>query len=41
MGGPDRHGTWVNLYINGIFWGLYNPTEYPDSTFAANYHGGQ
>ena len=41
MGGPDRHGTWVNLYINGIYWGLYNPTEYPDSNFAADYLGRQ
>ncbi len=39
MGGPDRHSTWVNLFINGIYWGLYNPTEYPDSNFAANYFG--
>ena len=39
MGGPDRHGTWVNLYINGIYWGLYNPVEYGDSIFAADYLG--
>ena len=39
MGGPDRHGTWVNLYINGIYWGLYNPVEYGDSAFAADYFG--
>ena len=39
LGGPDRHGTWVNLYINGIYWGLYNPVEYGDSTFAADYLG--
>ncbi|MGA2033199.1 MAG: lamin tail domain-containing protein, partial [Thermoguttaceae bacterium] len=40
LGGPDRHGNWVNLYINGIYWGLYNPTEYPDSNFSAAYQGG-
>ena len=41
MGGPPRHGNFVNLYINGIDWGLYNATEYPDSNFAARLPGGQ
>ena len=40
LGGPPRHDAWVNLYINGIYWGLYNPTEYPDSNWSANYMGG-
>ena len=39
-GGPVRHSTWVNLYINGIYWGLYNPSEYPDSVYASDYFGG-
>ena len=39
MGGPDRHDNWVNLYIDGIYWGVYNATEYPDSAFAADYLG--
>ncbi len=39
MGGPARHGNWVNLYIDGIYWGVYNATEYPDSNFAADYLG--
>ncbi|MBE3133516.1 MAG: CotH kinase family protein, partial [Acidobacteria bacterium] len=40
MGQPSSHGNWVHLYINGIYWGLYNPVERPDATFAASYLGG-
>ena len=39
MGQPAAHGTWVHLYINGLYWGLYNPTERPDATFNASYVG--
>ena len=41
MGQPASHGTFVHLYINGLYWGLYNPTERPDSRFAASYLGGE
>lgn len=34
------HGQWVNLYINGLYWGLYEIVERPDETFASNYFGG-
>ncbi|UCE47167.1 MAG: CotH kinase family protein, partial [Phycisphaerales bacterium] len=37
---PSAHGTFVHLYINGLYWGLYNPTERPESSFAATYFGG-
>ncbi len=40
MGDPSRHGTFVHLYINGVYWGLYNPVERPDQSFSANYFGG-
>jgi hypothetical protein len=40
MGEPASHGGYVQLYINGIYWGLYNPTERPDTSFAAAYMGG-
>lgn len=40
MGWPACHGTWVHLYINGLYWGVYNPTERPDDAFMASYHGG-
>ncbi|MHC4111478.1 MAG: lamin tail domain-containing protein, partial [Planctomycetota bacterium] len=41
LGNPSPHGTFVHLYINGLYWGLYNPVERPQSSFAANYFGGE
>lgn len=38
--GYGSRGTYVHLYINGIYWGLYNPVERPDSKFSASYFGG-
>ena len=32
--------TYVHLYINGIYWGLYNPSERPDAAFGESYIGG-
>jgi hypothetical protein len=40
MGQPASHDTFVNLYINGVYWGLYNPIERPDDTFSEQYFGG-
>jgi hypothetical protein len=40
MGHPSAHGDFVHLYINGLYWGLYNLTERPQSSFAAAYFGG-
>ena len=40
LGHPSAHGTFVHLYINGLYWGLYNPIERPESSFAATYFGG-
>ena len=40
LGQPSCHGTFVHLYINGLYWGLYNATERPQSSFCANYFGG-
>ncbi len=40
LGHPSPHGNFVHLYINGIYWGLYNPAERPESSFAATYFGG-
>ena len=37
LGQPSAHGTFVHLYLNGLYWGLYNLTERPDSSFAATY----
>ncbi|HRS72184.1 MAG TPA: lamin tail domain-containing protein [Anaerohalosphaeraceae bacterium] len=41
MGQAASHGTFVHLYINGLYWGLYNPVERPDSSFCASYYGGK
>jgi hypothetical protein len=35
------HGTFVHLYVNGLYWGLYNPCERPDAAFASSYYGGE
>lgn len=40
MGRVASHGSHVHLFINGLYWGLYNPTERPDAEFAAHYLGG-
>ncbi len=40
MGGVSSAETWVHLYINGIYWGLYNPVERPDAAFGTHYLGG-
>jgi hypothetical protein len=41
MSGLGSHGNHVHLYINGLYWGLYNPSERGDAAFAATYLGGQ
>jgi CotH kinase protein/Chitobiase/beta-hexosaminidase C-terminal domain/Lamin Tail Domain len=41
MGRVASHGNFVHLYINGRYWGLYNPIERPDAVFSASYHGGE
>ncbi|MBN1669829.1 MAG: fibronectin type III domain-containing protein [Kiritimatiellae bacterium] len=40
MTGLGNHGTFMHLYINGMYWGVYNPIERPDARFAADYIGG-
>jgi hypothetical protein len=41
MCGIGAHGTFVHLYINGKYRGVYNATERPDAWFASSYFGGQ
>ncbi len=41
MGQPSSQGTFAQLYLNGIYWGLYNVCERPDDDFAALHLGGQ
>ena len=40
MGNVASHSTFAHLYINGHYWGLYNPSERPDAAFSSIYHGG-
>jgi len=40
VGQPSAHGTFVHVYLNGLYWGLYNATERPDSSFCSTYLGG-
>jgi len=40
LGGDSSHGNFVHLYVNGLYWGLYNPSERPDESFGAAYFGG-
>ncbi|MGI9428086.1 MAG: chitobiase/beta-hexosaminidase C-terminal domain-containing protein, partial [Bythopirellula sp.] len=41
LGQVGSHGTRMHVYINGIYWGLYNPVERPDASFSANYYAGK
>ncbi|MHC4062222.1 MAG: chitobiase/beta-hexosaminidase C-terminal domain-containing protein, partial [Planctomycetota bacterium] len=41
MSGLGAHGTYVHLYLNGTYWGLYNATERPDAWFTSSYFGGE
>ena len=40
MGKVDGHATYVHLYLNGLYWGLYNPVERPEAGFGEEYFGG-
>lgn len=40
MGHQAGHGIYAHLYLNGIYWGIYNPTEKLDNDFAVSYLGG-
>lgn len=37
LGQPASRGRYLHLYINGVYWGLYNVVERPDSGFAESY----
>jgi autotransporter-associated beta strand protein len=41
LSGSGSHGNHVQLFVNGLYWGLYNVSERPDAAFAANYFGGE
>lgn len=41
MGRSASRGIFVHLYLNGLYWGLYNVVEKPDESFAADHLGGE
>ncbi len=41
MGQPSSFGRYVHLYVNGLYWGLYNLTERIEDDFFASHLGGQ
>ncbi|MCA9998980.1 MAG: lamin tail domain-containing protein [Anaerolineales bacterium] len=40
MGQVSPNGIYVQLYINGLYWGLYNIAERIDDVYASDYFGG-
>ena len=40
VSGTGSHGMFAHLYLNGLYWGLYNVVERPDASFMASYFGG-
>ncbi|MBN1669828.1 MAG: lamin tail domain-containing protein [Kiritimatiellae bacterium] len=41
MGWVAPEGRRVHLYVNGQYWGLYNPCEKPNESFMAEHFGGE
>ena len=41
MGGDGMRGAFVHLYINGIYWGLFNPVHRADTFFTSEIYGGE
>ncbi len=41
MGGISPHGMFVHVYLNGLYWGIYNLTEQVSGETAAAYLGGR
>ncbi|WP_425396206.1 lamin tail domain-containing protein [Aeoliella sp.] len=41
MGSLSPSSTYVHLYINGLYWGLYSPAERTDDAFLAAHLGGE
>jgi hypothetical protein len=41
MGHPSARGFFAHLYLNGLYWGLYNVCERPSAPFLAAHFGGK
>ncbi len=40
MGQPSTRGEYYHMYVNGMYWGLFQTEERPGASFAADNHGG-
>ena len=40
LGHPATRGRFVHLYLNAVYWGLYQIQERPEAAFGATYAGG-
>jgi hypothetical protein len=40
MGHQAERGEYCHLYINGMYWGLFNTCERPEATYGETYYGG-
>ncbi|MFT5527533.1 MAG: hypothetical protein ACI9HK_005515, partial [Pirellulaceae bacterium] len=40
LGQASSHGQFVHLYLNGLYWGMYDLAERPDEAFSAENFGG-
>ena len=40
MGQPYTRGRYYHLYLNGMYWGLYQTEERPEANYAETYFGG-
>jgi hypothetical protein len=41
MSGDSSHGGFMHVYLNGLYWGVYNPCERPSAPFAYQHYGGE
>ncbi len=41
MGDDGMRGAFVHLYINGLYWGLFNPVHRADTFFTSETYGGE
>jgi hypothetical protein len=41
LGHPAARGLFVHLYLNGLYWGIYNLTERPNEDFVSDHFGGK
>ncbi|MEI6343038.1 MAG: lamin tail domain-containing protein [Verrucomicrobiota bacterium] len=41
MGQQGERGNYYHLYINGVYWGIFNSCERPEANFGSAYFGGR